>query len=201
LAPNAVYCQSVSMSPTVGYPGITCWASVVPENTQVPNKLRDKLRQPWSHCVYYIYYILFYYYLKCAICTPKNSLPVNLLAFILYFIFCLILFLFYVVQGSLSEQGELLRKDVFSVWEYKKEHHRSIRDLRFQSHTRHVFLYERLIIFSKRKDDSTSNSDKSATYTLKNSLPVSLFTFILYLFILFQCILVYFYFNSATYMP
>jgi len=73
-----------------------------------------------------------------------------------------------VVQGSLSEQGELLRKDVFSVWEYKKDQ-RSIRDLRHKSHTRHVFLYERLVVFCK---NTTSNSDKPPVYTLKNSLPV-----------------------------
>ena len=77
-------------------------------------------------------------------------------------------FVHFVVQGNLADEGELLRKDVFSVWSYKKDQ-RSIRD-RFKSQTRHVLLYERRIIFCKKTDD---NSNKPETYTLKNSIPVS----------------------------
>jgi len=75
-------------------------------------------------------------------------------------------------QDSLSEHGELLRNDVFSVSESKKDH-RSLLDLRLKSHTRHIFLYEQLVVFCKKKDDSVSKPDKPATYTLKNSLAVS----------------------------
>ena len=77
-----------------------------------------------------------------------------------------------VVQGDLAEQGALLRKDVFSVWENRKDQ-RSIRG--FKSRTRHVFLYERLILLCKKKDDSAVSVDRSATatYSLKNSLLVS----------------------------
>ena len=74
------------------------------------------------------------------------------------------------VQGSLADQGRLLREDVFSFWSYKKDQQRSIRDLRFKSHSRHVLLYEGLVVFCKKKDEtSTPNS----TYTLKNSLPIT----------------------------
>lgn len=68
------------------------------------------------------------------------------------------------------EEGKLLRRDVFTVWKNKKDE-RSIRSLKSQ--TRHLFLYERYILFCKKKDDTPLNSDKSATYMLKNLLPVS----------------------------
>jgi len=32
-----VYCKGVPLYPPVGYPGITWWAGVVPEGTQVPD--------------------------------------------------------------------------------------------------------------------------------------------------------------------
>ena len=74
------------------------------------------------------------------------------------------------MQGNLAEEGELLRRDVFTVWKSKKDE-LSIRSLKSQ--TRHVFVYERHVLFCKKKDDAASNSDKSVTYTLKNLLPVS----------------------------
>jgi len=75
-----------------------------------------------------------------------------------------------VVQGDMTEQGELLRLDVFTVWKNKKDE-RSLRSLKSQ--TRHVLLYERHVLFCKKKEDSASNSNKSVVYVLKNSLPVS----------------------------
>ena len=74
-----------------------------------------------------------------------------------------------VVQENLADEGELLRKDVFSVWNHKKDH----RSLRFTSQTRHIFLYERHVVFCKKKDDAPSNADRAVIYTLKNSIPVS----------------------------
>jgi len=59
---------------------------------------------------------------------------------------------------------------------YKKDQgQRSIRDLRFKSRSRHVLLYEHTVLFCKKKDDAliASNSDKTATYTLKNSLLIA----------------------------
>jgi len=74
-----------------------------------------------------------------------------------------------VMQGNLADEGELLRKDIFSVSNHKKDH----RSLRLTSQTRHVFLYERHVVFCKKKDDTSSNADRAVIYTLKNSIPVS----------------------------
>lgn len=82
-----------------------------------------------------------------------------------------------------------MRQDVFSVWSYKKDQ-RSIRDLRFKSQTRHVFLYERLVVFCKKKDDAASNTYKPTTYKLKNSLPVRPLFLIRFRFYSVFCIVV-----------
>ena len=83
-------------------------------------------------------------------------------------------------QGDLSKQGSLLRKDVFTVWENKKKEQRTIRS--FKSKTRHMLLYEQVVLICKKKDDSSADS-----YTLKNSLAVSLlFMFLVAFFILFH---------------
>ena len=57
----------------------------------------------------------------------------------------------------------------FSVWaEHKKD---IIRELRFKAMLRHLFLYEKAILFCKKKDEE-HNAEK-ATYLFKNVLQVN----------------------------
>ena len=56
----------------------------------------------------------------------------------------------------------------FSVWtEHKKD---KIKDLRFKPMQRHVFLYEKLVLFCKKREDP--QHVEKATYTYKSSLEV-----------------------------
>ena len=111
----------------------------------------------------------------CQSLTPPAVVSVVLIVVIfllIVLIVCIITVLNHkccIVQGNLADEGELLRKDVFSVWNHKKDQ----RSLRFTSQTRHVFLYERRVVFCKKKDDVPSNTDKPVIYTLKSSIPVS----------------------------
>jgi len=89
----------------------------------------------------------------------------------------------------MADKGELLRQDVFSVWNLKRDH-RSLRDLRFKSQTRHIMLYNRFVVLCKKKDDATSYTNKQSTYALKNLIPVRSFISDLLVFlvgILYHC--------------
>jgi hypothetical protein len=72
-------------------------------------------------------------------------------------------------DGSLAEQGQLLLQGSFSVWmEQKKDR---LKDLRFKPMSRHIFLYEHIILFCKKKE-MQQNSDR-VSYAFKNALPTS----------------------------
>ena len=72
------------------------------------------------------------------------------------------------LQGDLSGYGRLLMQGAFSVW---ADHKRDIiRDLRYKTMLRHLFLYEKAILFCKKKDDE--NNPENATYQFKNVLQV-----------------------------
>ncbi|XP_070538296.1 guanine nucleotide exchange factor DBS-like isoform X3 [Ptychodera flava] len=72
-------------------------------------------------------------------------------------------------DGNLSEQGKLLMQGSFSVWlEHKKN---NIRDLRFKPMQRHLFLYEKSVLFCKKRDDD-GYMDKT-TYSYKNSIKMT----------------------------
>lgn len=72
-------------------------------------------------------------------------------------------------HGSLEEQGRLLMQGSFSVWtEHRKD---KIRDLLRKPSCRHIFLYEKSVLFCKKKDEP-QNVDR-ASYVYKNSLLTS----------------------------
>ena len=72
-------------------------------------------------------------------------------------------------QGNLADLGKLLMQGSFSVWtEHKKD---KIKDLRFKPMQRHIFLYEKMILFCKKKDDP--QSAEKAGYIYKSCLAVS----------------------------
>ncbi|XP_054724587.1 guanine nucleotide exchange factor DBS-like [Uloborus diversus] len=67
--------------------------------------------------------------------------------------------------GSLADYGKLLLQSAFSVWmERKKER---IRELRFKPRSRYIFLYEQLVLFTKKygRDDNPSYAFKNALKT------------------------------------
>ena len=71
-------------------------------------------------------------------------------------------------QDRLAAAGRLLMQGSFSVWRENKRI--GIRDLRFKPMQRHIFLYEKLVLFCKRKDEP-DRADK-ASYIYKHSLQV-----------------------------
>ncbi|KAG1682081.1 Guanine nucleotide exchange factor DBS [Nymphon striatum] len=70
-------------------------------------------------------------------------------------------------HGDLTDFGRLLMHESFSVWiEHKKD---KIKDIRFKAKSRHVFLYEQLVLFTKK---SIKEMEK-ASYHFKNALKMS----------------------------
>jgi hypothetical protein len=67
-------------------------------------------------------------------------------------------------RGSLLEQGTLLLQDSFRVWDGKDPMFR-------KEHPRQVFLYEKCVIFSKRR--SKQKRTNKTVYSFKNSIKVS----------------------------
>ena len=76
--------------------------------------------------------------------------------------------LYLLQQDKLSAAGRLLMQGSFSVWRENKKI--GIRDLRFKPMQRHIFLYEKLVLFCKRKEEP-DRADK-ASYIYKHSLQV-----------------------------
>uniref|UniRef100_A0A4X2KSV1 MCF.2 cell line derived transforming sequence-like 2 n=1 Tax=Vombatus ursinus TaxID=29139 RepID=A0A4X2KSV1_VOMUR len=79
-----------------------------------------------------------------------------------------------VPQGDLHELGKLLMQGSFSVWTDHKKGHNKVKDLaRFKPMQRHLFLYAKLLLFCKKREDSADGHEKSPSYSFKNSLKVT----------------------------
>lgn len=70
-----------------------------------------------------------------------------------------------IIQGNLMELGKLLMQGPFSVC---MENKRVLRDLRIKPAQRHMFLYEKVLLFTKQ---SGKDNDK-ASYQFKCALKV-----------------------------
>ncbi|XP_035221623.1 guanine nucleotide exchange factor DBS-like, partial [Stegodyphus dumicola] len=69
-------------------------------------------------------------------------------------------------HGCLTDYGQLLLQSPFNVWvENKKDR---IKELRFKAHQRYIFLYEGLVLFTKKY-----GREESPSYAFKNSLKTS----------------------------
>ncbi|ESO98746.1 hypothetical protein LOTGIDRAFT_113915, partial [Lottia gigantea] len=69
---------------------------------------------------------------------------------------------------NMSEQGRLLMHASFSVWtDHKKE---KLKDLRLRAMNRHVFLYEKSLLFCKKREESQHDG---AVYSFKKKLKLS----------------------------
>ena len=76
------------------------------------------------------------------------------------------------MQGNLADLGQMLMQGPFSVWiEQKNKKEKRLRDLRLKPSSRHVFLYERAIVFCKQKD-SQQNGTENVSYAFKSMILV-----------------------------
>ncbi|XP_072474451.1 probable guanine nucleotide exchange factor MCF2L2 isoform X2 [Notamacropus eugenii] len=78
-------------------------------------------------------------------------------------------------EGDLHELGKLLMQGSFSVWTDHKKGHSKVKDLaRFKPMQRHLFLYAKLLLFCKKREDSVDGHEKSPSYSFKNSLKMGM---------------------------
>ncbi|XP_073772525.1 guanine nucleotide exchange factor DBS isoform X34 [Danio rerio] len=74
-------------------------------------------------------------------------------------------------EGSLNDLGKLLMQGSFNVWTDHKKGHSKVKDLaRFKPMQRHLFLYHKMILFCKKREEMTDGHEKSPSYSFKHSL-------------------------------
>ncbi|KAM6962562.1 guanine nucleotide exchange factor DBS [Aplochiton taeniatus] len=79
-------------------------------------------------------------------------------------------------QGNLRELGKLLMQGSFNVWTDHKKGHSKVKDLaRFKPMQRHLFLYNKMLLFCKKREETTDGHEKvpSPSYSFKHSLKMS----------------------------
>ncbi|CAI5638928.1 unnamed protein product [Oreochromis niloticus] len=77
-------------------------------------------------------------------------------------------------EGNLSELGKLLMQGSFSVWTDHKKGHSKVKDLaRFKPMQRHLFLYDKMLLFCKKREETTDGHEKTPSYSFKHSLKMS----------------------------
>ena len=76
-------------------------------------------------------------------------------------------------QGELSDLGRVLMQGSFSVWISHKKGPTRMKELaRFKPMQRHLFLYERALLFCKRREEHGEGCDKTPSYSFKHCLKV-----------------------------
>lgn len=79
-------------------------------------------------------------------------------------------------QGDLSELGKVLMQGSFSVWTGHRKGPTKMKDLaRFKPMQRHLFLYEKALVFCKKRDEHGDGYDKTSSYSFKHFLKVRTF--------------------------
>ncbi|KAJ8374288.1 hypothetical protein SKAU_G00048680 [Synaphobranchus kaupii] len=77
-------------------------------------------------------------------------------------------------EGSLSDLGKLLMQGSFQVWTDHKRGHSKVKDLaRFKPMQRHLFLYNKILLFCKKREETADGHEKSPSYSFKHSLKMS----------------------------
>ncbi|OXB60817.1 UNVERIFIED_CONTAM: hypothetical protein H355_000722, partial [Colinus virginianus] len=77
-------------------------------------------------------------------------------------------------EGDVNELGKLLMQGSFNVWTDHKKGHNKVKDLaRFKPMQRHLFLYTKMLLFCKKREENTDGHEKTASYSFKNSLKMS----------------------------
>ncbi|KAJ0049867.1 hypothetical protein NL108_005141, partial [Boleophthalmus pectinirostris] len=74
-------------------------------------------------------------------------------------------------EGDLCELGKMLMQGSFSVWiSHKRGATRMKEFARFKPMQRHLFLYERALLFCKRREEHGDGCDKTPSYSFKHCL-------------------------------
>ncbi|XP_064413685.1 guanine nucleotide exchange factor DBS [Latimeria chalumnae] len=77
-------------------------------------------------------------------------------------------------DGNLNELGKLLMQGSFNVWTEHKKGHSKVKDLaRFKPMQRHLFLYEKAVLFCKKREENGEGYEKAPSYSYKHSLKMS----------------------------
>ncbi|KAM6427091.1 proto-oncogene DBL isoform 3-T3 [Liasis olivaceus] len=77
-------------------------------------------------------------------------------------------------DGDLSELGKVLMQGSFSVWVGHRKGPTKMKDLaRFKPMQRHLFLYEKALVFCKKREDHCDGFDKRLSYSFKHFLKMN----------------------------
>ncbi|KAJ0002933.1 hypothetical protein NQD34_008082 [Periophthalmus magnuspinnatus] len=77
-------------------------------------------------------------------------------------------------EGDLCELGRMLMQGSFSVWiSHKRGATRMKEFARFKPMQRHLFLYERALLFCKRREEHGDGCDKTPSYSFKHCLKMT----------------------------
>lgn len=77
------------------------------------------------------------------------------------------------LQGELGELGKVLMQGSFSVWVGHRKGPTKMKDLaRFKPMQRHLFLYEKALVFCKKREEHCDSYDKRSSYSFKHFLKV-----------------------------
>ncbi|KAJ7324725.1 hypothetical protein JRQ81_017745 [Phrynocephalus forsythii] len=77
-------------------------------------------------------------------------------------------------EGDVHDLGKLLLQGSFNVWTDHKKGHNKVKDLaRFKPMQRHLFLYAKILLFCKKREENIDGHEKTPSYSFKNSLKMS----------------------------
>ncbi|XP_034453197.1 proto-oncogene DBL isoform X1 [Hippoglossus hippoglossus] len=77
-------------------------------------------------------------------------------------------------EGDMCELGRVLMQGSFSVWISHKKGPTRMKELaRFKPMQRHLFLYERALLFCKRREEHGDGCDKTPSYSFKHCLKMT----------------------------
>ncbi|KFQ97159.1 Proto-oncogene DBL, partial [Nipponia nippon] len=77
-------------------------------------------------------------------------------------------------DGDLTELGKVLMQGSFSVWTGHRKGPTKMKDLaRFKPMQRHLFLYEKALVFCKKREEHGDGYDKTSSYSFKHFLKMN----------------------------
>uniref|UniRef100_A0A8D0HD71 MCF.2 cell line derived transforming sequence n=1 Tax=Sphenodon punctatus TaxID=8508 RepID=A0A8D0HD71_SPHPU len=77
-------------------------------------------------------------------------------------------------DGDLGELGKVLMQGSFSVWTGHRKGPTKMKDLaRFKPMQRHLFLYEKALVFCKKREEHGDGHDKTSSYSFKHFLKMN----------------------------
>ncbi|XP_072482643.1 proto-oncogene DBL isoform X2 [Notamacropus eugenii] len=77
-------------------------------------------------------------------------------------------------DGNLSDLGRILMQGSFSVWISHRKGSTKMKDFaRFKPMQRHLFLYEKAIVFCKKRDEHGEGHERTSFYSFKHYLKMS----------------------------